>query len=109
MAMTNIIRPNFGGRTREAEPFDAEAPYEECQPLRVYGTEAGYLVSLIQDTRGPEGRCLKVVIGAASKNTIEAVAVMPASDEGRDDADMTAMAVLRALEIVEQDSASGST
>jgi hypothetical protein len=51
-------------------------------------------VSLIQDTRGPEGRCLKVVIGAVSKNTIEAVAVMPASDEGRDDADMTAMAVL---------------
>jgi hypothetical protein len=34
------------------------------------------------------------VIGAVSKNTIEAVAVMPASDEGRDDADMTAMAVL---------------
>jgi hypothetical protein len=92
--MTNIIRPNFGGRTREAEPFDAAAPYEECQPLRVYGTEAGHLVSLIQDTRGPEGRCLKDVIGAASKNTIEAVAVMPASDEGRDDADMTAMAVL---------------
>lgn len=51
-------------------------------------------MSLIQDTRGPEGRCLKVVIGAASKNTIEAVAVMPASDEGRDDGDMTAMAVL---------------
>lgn len=105
MAMTNIIRPNFGGRTREAEPFDAEAPYEECQPLRVYGTEAGYLVSLIQDTRGPEGRCFKVVIGAASKNTIQAVAVMPASD----DADMTAMAVLRAWGIVEQDSAPGST
>ncbi|CAO4173251.1 hypothetical protein [Methylorubrum aminovorans] len=106
--MTNIIRPNFGGRTHETELSEAPDPHEEYQPLHVYGTAAGYLVALVQDARGPEGRCLKVVLGAASKNTIEAVAVMPATDEGRVDADMAAMAVLRALEIVERSSAPSS-
>lgn len=106
--MTNIIRPIFGSRTREAEPPEAPDPHEEYQPLHVYGTAAGYLVALMEDARGPEGRCLKVVIGAASKNTIEAVAVMPPTDEGRVDADMAAMAVLRALEIVEQGGAPAS-
>jgi hypothetical protein len=56
----------------------------------------------MRDARGPEGRCLKVVVGSAGKNTIEAVAVMPPIDEWRVDADTAAIAVLRALEIVEQ-------
>ncbi|MBB2961806.1 hypothetical protein [Methylobacterium sp. R2-1] len=99
--MTNIIRPHFGGCTRETEAFEAPDPHEEYQPLHVYGTAAGYLVALVQDARGPEEPCLKVVVGAASKNTIEAVAVLPPTDEGRVDADMAAMAVLRALEIIE--------
>lgn len=106
--MTNIIRPNFGNRGREAEPSEFAPSEEEHQPLHVYGTAAGYIVALLEDARGPEGRALKVVIGPASGNVVETVAVMPATDAGRVDADATAMAVLRALEIVEQGSSSAS-
>ncbi|TFZ56364.1 hypothetical protein E4V01_18715 [Methylorubrum sp. Q1] len=100
--MTNIIRPNFGGRDREAEPAMA------AEALHIYGTAAGYLVALLEDAGGPEGRCLKVVTGSVGGNVFETVAVMPATDEGRIDADMAAMAVLRALEIVEQGSGPAS-
>ncbi len=103
--MSNIIRPNFGSRSREAEPSDPADPGDEYHPLHVYGTAAGYVVALLEDNRGPEGQALKVVIGPAAGNTIEAVAVMPDTDEGRVDADTAAMAVLRALEVVEQSSA----
>ena len=103
--MTNIIRPNFGGRGRETEATQPVEAEDEYQTLHVYGTAAGYIVALIEDTRGPEGRALKVVIGPDSGNMIEAVAVMPATNEGRVDADATGMAVLRALEIIEQGSA----
>ncbi|MGX5774867.1 hypothetical protein [Methylorubrum zatmanii] len=99
--MTNIIRPNFGSRSREAEPSEFASPEEEYQPLHVYGTAAGYVVALLEDARGPEGRALKVVVGPATGNTIEAVAVMPATDDGRVDADAAAMAVLRTLQVVE--------
>lgn len=44
---------------------------------------------------------LKVVVGSAAGNSIEAVAFFVASDEGRLDADATANAILRALEVVE--------
>ncbi|CAO4138262.1 hypothetical protein [Methylorubrum aminovorans] len=91
--MTNIIRPNFGGRSREADPPEPAGAQDKYQPLHVYGTAAGYLVALMEDAREPEGRCLKVVVGATSNSTVEAVAVMPATDEGRVDADMVAMAV----------------
>ncbi|HJE25380.1 MAG TPA: hypothetical protein K8W01_17125 [Methylorubrum populi] len=100
--MTNIIRPNFGSRSREGEPAEIAPSEEGYQPLHVYGTAAGYIVVLLEDARGPEGRALKVVIGPASGNVLEAVAMMPATDAGRVDADATAVAVLRALEIVEQ-------
>lgn len=100
--MSNIIRPNFGSRSQEAEPSEPADPGDEYLPLHVYGTAAGYVVALLEDTRGPEGRALKVVIGPTSGNTIEAVAVMPATDEGRIDADAAAVAVLRAMEIIEK-------
>lgn len=105
--MTNIIRPIFGGRGRDAEPQGVDTG-DEYRPLHVYGTAAGYLVALLGDTRGPERRALKVAIGPVSGNTIEAVAVSPATETGRVDADATAMAVLRALEIVEQGSVTAS-
>lgn len=100
--MTNIIRPNFGSRSREEEPAEIAPSEEVFQPLHVYGTAAGYIVALLEDARGPEGRAFKVVIGSYSGNVLEAVAVMPATDAGRADADATALAILRALEIVEQ-------
>ena len=99
--MTNIIRPDFGGRRRDAEAPESTSDGDASQPLHLYGTAAGHVVALMEDTRGPEGRALKVVVGSAARNVVEAVAVMPPTDEGRVDADATAMAILLALEIVE--------
>lgn len=98
--MDNVIRPSFGARPRSPS---SEAPVYEgsYQPLHVYGQAAGHLVALIEDASGPEGLVLKVVVGPAAGNSIEAVAFFLASDEGRIDADATANAILRALEVVE--------
>lgn len=100
--MDNVIRPSFG---TSRPPVSAEPPaYEDgYQPLHVYGQAAGHLVALIEDASGPEGLVLKVVVGPAAGNSIEAVAVFVATDEGRIDADATANAILRALEVVEGD------
>lgn len=46
---------------------------------------------------------LKVVVGPAAGNSIETVALFVATDERRIDADATANAILRALEVVEGD------
>ncbi|WP_342150378.1 hypothetical protein [Methylorubrum sp. SB2] len=104
--MDNVIRPSFGGLQ---QPASTEPPaYEDgYQPLHVYGQAAGYLVALIKDASGPEGLVLKVVVGPAAGNSIEAVAFFVASDEGRVDADATANAILRTLEVVEGDRSSG--
>jgi len=71
--MDNVIRPSFGGRQ---QPASTEPPaYEDgYQPLHVYGRAAGHLVALIEDASGPEGLVLKVVVGPAAGNSIEAVA-----------------------------------
>lgn len=102
--MDNVIRPSFGARPRPAS--SETSVYEDgYQPLHVYGQAAGHLVALIEDASGPEGLVLKVVVGPAAGNSIEAVAFFIASDEGRLDADATANAILRALEVVEGDQA----
>ena len=72
------------------------------QPLHVYGQAAGHVVALIEDASGPEVLVLKVVVGLAAGSSIKAVAFFVASDEGRIDADATANAILRALEVVER-------
>ncbi|SFL19049.1 hypothetical protein [Methylorubrum salsuginis] len=101
--MSNVIRPTFGSRPRpsaEAAPVASQAA-AELHPPYVYGRAAGYLVALMEDANGPEGDVLRVVVGPLAGNELEAVAVMPATHEGRTDADVTALAILRTLEIVE--------
>jgi len=49
----------------------------------VYGQAAGHLVALIEDASGLEGLVLKIVIGRAAGNSIEAVAFFVAANEGR--------------------------
>jgi hypothetical protein len=101
--MSNVIRPDFGTR-REARAEAAAAPApaaEESLPLRVYGIAAGHLVALLRDDAAPEGPVLRVAVGPEGGNRVEAVAVVPATPEGEVDADLAALAVLRALEIVE--------
>lgn len=107
--MSNVIRPTFGAR-REVPPKEADPsvpPQAEDQPLRVYGIGAGHLVALLQDDAAPEGPVVKVVVGPEGGDTVEAVAILPATPEGEADADMAAMAVLRALEVVGGGSAKG--
>ncbi len=86
---------------------DQQPPTDEDgdQPLHVYGQAAGHLVALIEDARGPEGLALKVVVGPAGGNTVDAVAFFVATDEGRIDADTAANAILRA--VVEGDRSPG--
>lgn len=102
--MDNVIRPSFG-TSRPPVSVEPVAYEEGYQPLHVYGQAAGHLVALIEDASGPEGLALKVVVGPAAGNSIEAVAIFVASDEGRIDADATANAILRALEVIEGDRA----
>ena len=100
--MTNIIRPDFGGRNRGAEAPEPAKAGDASEPLHVYGIAAGHVVALIEGIGGLEGRTLKVAVGSTTQNVVEAVAVMPITPEGRAEADASAMAILRALEIVEQ-------
>ena len=102
VCMSNVIRPTFGApREAASEPAVTPAsPEARYEPLRVYGTAAGYLVALLRDDAAPEGPVVKVVVGPDGGNSVEAVAILPATPEGEADADMAAMAVLRALEVL---------
>ncbi|WP_336491017.1 hypothetical protein [Methylobacterium nigriterrae] len=69
----------------------------------LYGEEAGLSGGLVQDDHGPEGSLLRVFVGAVDSDEVEAVAVTPATPEGRIDADAIGMAILRTLEILGRD------
>lgn len=97
--MSNVIRANFGAKA-DAPP-QREEPAVEHHPVRVFGQAAGYAVALLQDDAAPEGPVLKIVVGLLSGNTVETVAILPATPEGATDADVTGMAILRTLEVVE--------
>ena len=68
--------------------------------MRVYKTAAEYLVALLPDDAAPVGPVVKVVVGPDGGKSVEAVAILPATPEGEADAEMAAMAVLRALEVL---------
>jgi hypothetical protein len=98
--MDNVIRPNFGRKAPVSQP----PAREDEHALRMLGQAGAYLVGLIEDETGPEGPTFKVVVGPNPGDTVEAVAVMPATAAGRVDAEMVGLAVLRTLELVaEQD------
>ena len=101
--MTNVIRPKFGSRVKLVPSASAAsiASDKKRVPLRIYGSAAGHVVALFADDAAPEGPLLKVVVGAEAGETVETVAILPATPEGEADADMAAMAALRTLEVVE--------
>lgn len=110
--MSNVIRPTFGTRGTPTEagpdataavspPVAAPAASERRRDLQLYGQAAGYAVGLLRDEDGPEGPTHRIVVGPLDTNVIEVVAVVPATAEGEIDAERTAMAILRAFEIVE--------
>src|SRR4051794_33228707 len=98
--MSNVIRPDFGSK-RNSEPSSGDGQVVEA--LCIYGEEAGYRVGLVQDDSEPEGPVLRVFVGLAAGNDVEAVAVLPPTPEGRVDADAIGLAILRTLEIIARD------
>lgn len=94
--MDNVIRPTFGRKAPEPRAH----PREDEHELRLLGQAGGFRVGLIEDETGPEGPSFKVVVGPCPGDTVEAVAVTPATQAGRIDAEMVGMAVLRTLELV---------
>ena len=100
--MSNVIRPTFGARNAPAEAVPGpSAVSQERRDIAPYGRAAGYGVGLLRDEDGPEGRTHRVVVGLLDTGVIEVVAVMPATPVGEIDAERTALAILRTLEIVE--------
>lgn len=95
--MTNVIRPTFGRRT-EAEPETVES----FSPLQVYGTTVGHFVALIRAETGDEGVTLQVIVGRDGGDGAESVAIFPDNAEGEANAEATAFAILRALDIVKE-------
>ncbi|AWN44798.1 hypothetical protein U8607_15330 [Methylobacterium durans] len=102
--MSNVIRPDFGKTRRAEAPPDTR---RAAEAICLYGEEAGYRVGLVADESEPQGPVLTVFVGALGSDEVEAVAVTPATPEGRTDADAIGLAILRTLEIVGRDAESG--
>lgn len=103
--MTNVIRPTFGSKP-QAKPAEKGGPVPHPGVhllLRVYGKAAGYFVALISDETDPAGHVVKVVVGTDTSDEVDAVAMMPATPEGEAEAAVAAMAILRTLEVIEED------
>ena len=97
LPMTNVIRPTFGRRP-DAEPEIVES----FSPLQVFGTTVGHFVALIRAETGDEGITLQVIVGRDGGEGAESVAIFPDNAEGEADAEVTAFAILRTLEIVKE-------
>lgn len=95
--MTNVIRPTFG-RPADASPDVVQ----EFSPLQVYGTAVGHFVALIRAETGDEGETLQVVVGREGGEGAEPVAIFPDTAEGEADAEATAFAILRSMDIVKE-------
>lgn len=75
---------------------------QELTPLRIYGTAVSHFVALIRVERGDAGLTLQVVIGLEDGDGAESVAIFPDDEDGEADAEATAFAILRSLEIVKE-------
>ena len=100
--MDNVIRPTFGRRvstdSKDATPEIVEA----FTPLRIYGTAVGHFVALIRAERGAEGLTLQVIVGRDGGHGAETVAIFPDDKDSEADAEATAFAIIRSLEIVKE-------
>jgi hypothetical protein len=96
-SMTNVIRPTFGRAATEAPET-----VDDFTPLQVYGTAVGHFVALIRAEDDEAGQTLQLIVGQADGGAAEAVAILPDTAEGEADAEITAYAILRTLEIVKE-------
>lgn len=96
--MDNVIRPIF-------RRVEAEAPTETVDafsPLQVYGAAVGHFVALIRAEDEKVGMTLQLIVGREGGENAESVAIFPDTVEGEADAETTAFAILRTLEIVKE-------
>ena len=98
--MGKVIRPNFGskGAGNDSSTGDTRTVFAA---VHVFGDARGCRVSIIHDDEDPLGDVLKVVVGKVESDEVEAVAIVPASREGKREAVTVGLAVLRTLELLE--------
>ena len=96
--MDNVIRPTFRRAEAEAPPETVDA----FSPLQVYGTVVGHFVALIRAEDEKVGMTLQLIVGRENGENAESVAIFPDTAEGEADAETTAFAILRTLEIVKE-------
>ena len=96
--MGEIIRPEFGARNSGTNRSGTCTVFAA---VHVFGEAGGCRVSIIRDETYPAGDVLKVVVGEVDSDEVEAVAVLPASMEGKREAVTVGLAVLRTLEMLE--------
>ncbi len=98
--MDNVARPTFGRPSNaKAEPGAPET-VEEFTPLRIHGTAVGHFVALIRAERGDAGLTLQVIVGREDADGAESVAIFSDDEDGKADAEATAFAILRSLEVL---------
>lgn len=93
-----MIRPTFRRIEAEVPPETVEA----FSPLQIYGAAVGHFVALIRAEDEKVGMTLQVIGGRKEGENAESVAIFPDSAEGEANAETTAFAVIRALEIVKE-------
>ena len=98
--MGKVIRPSFGSKGA-ANDGSADDTRTVFAAVHVFGDARGCRVSIIHDDEDPLGDVLKVVVGKVESNEVEAVAIVPASREGKREAVTVGLAVLRTLELLE--------
>lgn len=100
--MTNVIRPTFGRPVSDGSQTAHPDTVSEFSPLQVYGKGVGHFVALIRAETGAEGATLQLIVGQDGGDGAESVAIFPDDAEGEADAEVTAFAILRTLEIVKE-------
>ena len=98
IAMGEVVRPEFGARNRGTNRSGTCTVFAA---VHVFGEAGGCRVSIIHDETDPVGDVLKVVVGEVGSDEVEAVAVLPASIDGKREAVIVGLAILRTLEMME--------
>jgi len=100
--MGSVITANFGRKsTGSGSDSSADDTRTVFAAVHVFGEARGCRVSIIHDEEDPLGDVLKIVVGEMGSDEVEAVAIVPASREGKREAVTVGLAVLRMLEMLE--------
>ena len=98
--MGKVIRGNFGSKGTGPDGDNGDT-WTVFAAVHVFGDARGCRVSIIHDEEDPLGDVLKIVVGEVGSDEVEAVAIVPASREGKREAVTVGLAVLRTLELLQ--------